>query len=69
MKVTYCDRCGKIIDKVNRNPYQQYIIPVNSYIVLKQNPLTNEIDTHVDLCLECQEKLDEWIKECKSKED
>lgn len=68
MKITYCDRCRKIIDKVNRNP-RQCIIPVNSYIILKSNPLTNEIDTAVDLCLECQEKLDEWIKECKSKED
>ena len=69
MKVIYCDRCGKIIDKENRNPYQQSIIPINRYIILKSNPLTYEIDIHVDLCPDCQEKLDEWIKECKAKED
>lgn len=69
MKITYCDRCGKIIDKDNRNPHHQSIIPFFRYIILKSNPLTNEIDTSVDICLECQEKLDEWFKECKSKED
>lgn len=70
MKVTYCDRCGKTIDKIltDGNPHQ-CIIPFTKYKILKSNPLTYEMDTAVDLCLECQEKLDEWLKECKSKED
>lgn len=72
MTVTHCDRCGKIIDKdtllMIGNP-RQFIIPFTKYKILKSNPLTYETDTVVDLCPECQEKLDVWLKEGKSKED
>ena len=63
MRISKCDRCGEIIDAPKEN-----VFDILSRVV-KQAFNNNSVDlklsdgeTQLDLCPNCQKKLDDWFK-------
>ena len=52
-----CDRCGKLYERTRRN---------DEYKIKKLLPYT-EVD--IDLCSECQEAFEKFMKSCEKEKD
>lgn len=72
MTVTLCDRCGEKIEptKVHRYIYadNKCINPKNEF-VLKRYTYDVAWEQNVDLCAECDNKLNAFLNEFFNKED
>lgn len=60
MKKTYCDRCGKEIDRSNcicctNEKYLRYVVRIE-----KRSMSTFALDSPVDLCESCRQILNEY---------
>ena len=59
MKITKCDRCGKMVAGKEFGVTTRYIGSIRLYQYLGQEEMPSV--EYLDLCRECQGKLDEFV--------